>query len=159
MYIVGGYIGLHLKQNAKPKFRYLIFALASLLANYFIFTRLNEVLGYKYAVLPYANPFVIMVSVFLFMFFKDLHFKSRIINAVGGATLGIYAISEFWLVRNWLWGIVDFSKVDCHNIYKNIAMIFVAILAIVLCCAVVEIVRQKLFDGAECLIKKLRKTE
>ncbi|MBQ4155399.1 MAG: acyltransferase [Clostridia bacterium] len=159
MYVVGGYIGMHTNKNPKPKFRYLIFALASLLANYYIFTRLNDVLGYKYAVLPYANPFVIMVSVFMFMFFKDLHFKSKIVNAIGGATLGIYAISDFWLVRYWLWGIFDFSKIDCSNVFKNLALIFVAISIIVICCSVIEILRKRLFDITESAWKKHKKVK
>ena len=157
MYIIGGYIGMHTNKNEKPKFRYLVLAFVSLLTNYFIFTRLNDVLGYKYAVLPYANPFVIMVSVFMFMFFKDLHFKSRIVNAIGGATLGIYAISDFWLVRYWLWGIFDFSKIDCSNVLKNFLMIFISILIIVVCCAVIENLRKYLFDSLETTIKKHKK--
>lgn len=159
MYIIGGYISLHVKSDNKPKLRYLFIAMTALAANYFIYTRFNEALGNKYEPLIYANPFIIMVAIFIFMFFKDLHFKSKIINTLGGTTLGVYAISEFWLVRAWLWNIIDFSKVDCTNIFKNIAMIFVGILAVFFSCAVIELFRAKLFDKIEFAVKKLIKAE
>lgn len=159
MYIVGGYIGLHCKQSAKPKFRFLLLTVGCLLVNYLLFTRLDDAVGYKNVVISYGNPFVIMVSVFMFMFFKDLHFKSKLVNALASTTLGVYAIHDFWFIRGLIWDKIDFSKVDCTNIFKNIAMVFLGILAVFLCCAIIDLLRQKLFGLIENSHKKRIKTE
>lgn len=159
MYIIGGYISLHCKLHEKPKAKYLVFTLICLYANYLIYTLFNGVIGCETVTFIYTNPFVILVAVFMFMFFKDLHFKSKIINTLGGTTLGVYAISEFYLVRAWIWSIINFSKVDCTNIFKNIVMVTFGILAVFFGCAIIDLLRQALFGAIGNAYKKLRKTE
>ena len=157
MYIIGGYLNLHVKHNDKPKVRYLLFALASLLVNGSLYSIFDSVLGYRSALLTYANPLVILVSVFMFMFFKDLHFKSKIVNVFGGTTLGIYAISEFWMMRAIIWDYINFSDIDCTNIYKNALRIFLGITVVFVGCGIIELLRQKLFLLVGNLVKKVKK--
>ena len=153
MYIIGGYIKLHCKQNPRPKVRYLLFVLISLLTNCGLSIALDKLIGYNKIFFVYANPFVILVAVFMFMFFKDLHFKSRIINLFASTTLGVYAISEFWLIRAWLWKIFDFSKGDCSNVLINILMVLLVSVIVFVGCGTIDLLRQKVFLLIEKLFK------
>lgn len=159
IYIIGGYIGLHCNNHKRPKVIYLLLCLVCLGINCGLYAYLPMSFEYTKAAMQYANPFVILVAVFLFMFFKDLHFKSKFINILGSTTIGIYAISEFKFVREWLWNIFDFNKFDCTNIFKNAIMILGSMIIIFLVCSIIELLRQLLFNGVEKGISKLRKTE
>ena len=95
------------------------------------------------------------------LFVRTFYFDDMVGKVKSSATPyeNIRHIVMIWLVRAWLWNIIDFSKVDCTNIFKNIAMIFVGILAVFFGCAVIELFRAKLFDKIEFAVKKLIKAE
>lgn len=157
MYSIGGYIGLHVKKEKHPKVRYILIAVVLASVNYCIYKYLGEELDYKEVAFLYTNPLVILSAVSIFMFFKDLHFKSKIINLFGSSTIGVYAISEFKFIREWLWNVFDFSKYDCSNLLINFARILGVVALVFIVCSVIELIRQKIFAVIGLLINKIRK--
>ncbi|MBQ8165433.1 MAG: acyltransferase [Lachnospiraceae bacterium] len=145
LYIIGGYIWLHTEKNDKPNIKYILFALGCLITNGLLFTVLEKTLELNDVVLYYSNPFVILMAVMLLMYFKDLHFHSKIINALASTTIGVYAIHEFRYVRELLWNMFDFRKVDCSNMFLNMVYIISIIVMVFGVCAIIDLLRQKLF--------------
>ena len=165
IYILGGYLCFYHPPRKKPNFLFLGAAAACVLLNYLLLTRLPASLGYAKVSLQYSNPLVIANAVFLLLFFKDLHFRSRIVNALASTTLGVYAITEFRFLRTKLWTWISFRNVDCSHPVKNIVMVASAILAIFLVCAGIDLLREKLFvfagrfwNGQKEKRKNLKKT-
>ena len=158
IYVIGGYIGMYVEPKKKPDVRFLIGAAATVLVNYLLYTRLPAWFSYGSIVMKYSNPLVIANAVFLLMFFKDLHFRSRPVNLLASTTLGVYAISEFRFLRTFLWRWLHFDKADCGNIFKNVLMIALYALIVFFGCAVIDLLREQLFRIAGKLWKRYRST-
>ena len=157
LYLVGGFIGKFQKKREKPNFLYLLFAAMSVVLNYFLYTRLDKSVGYRDTAMNYTNPLVILFAVFLLLFFKDLHFKSKIINLFASTTIGVYAVHEFPFVRNIVWDIFDFKKIGDSGMLLNTLRLVGVILAVFFCGAVVDLLRQQLFKLAGCLKSRIKK--
>ena len=149
LYIIGGYIRLHIPKKEKPNPKYLLFALCFFVIDGLLFTVLEKMLELDEMVLRYSNPCVIFMAVMLLMFFKDLHFHSKIINTLASTTIGVYAIHEFRYVREWLWNMFDFRKVDCSNMFLNVVYIISIMVMVFGVCAIIDLLRQKLFKVFE----------
>ena len=157
IYILGGYISFNAKPRPRPNFWFLGGAAGTLLLNYLLLTRLPGWFGYDKVALMYSNPLVIANAVFLLLFFKDLHFQSRLVNLLASTTLGVYAISEFRFLRTYLWQWIHFDEADCGNVFKNVLMVAVSALAVFLACALIDLLRVQLFRFAGVLWKRYRK--
>ena len=106
MYIIGGYIRLHVKQAIKPQWKYLAlyFGLAILDVVLVYVVRGVPLLEYYGKIVNINNaPVAIIQGVCLFMFFRTVHFKSNFINKVSSHNLGVYMIHEHWLMRKVIW--------------------------------------------------------
>jgi len=158
IYILGGYAGMHSKAGKRPRIIYLAAAFFCIWIDYFIWINWEEVLDYSHVAISYANPLVILTAVFLLLFFKDLHFYSRIVNMLASTTIGIYALHEMEFMRNFIWEKLSFSKVDCSNLTLNILRIITILLAIFLTGAIIELVRQQVFHAVKRLFH-IRRTE
>jgi len=145
IYIIGGYIRLHTPRREKANPKYLLYALGCVIVNGFLTTILEDVLELQDMVLRYTNPIVILMAAWLLMYFKDLHFYSKIVNALGSTTIGIYAIHEFKYVREALWNMFDFKKVDCSNMFLNLVYLISIVIMVFGVCAALDLLRQKLF--------------
>lgn len=90
----------------------------------------------------------VITSITWFMFFKNINIKtSRVINALGGATFGVFLIhANSDAMRQWLWKDV----LDNVGIYDNGSLIYLhsiaSVFAIFIICAVIDISRQKLIE-------------
>ena len=156
IYLLGGYIGLYGKRRAKPQFAYLLGAAATVLLNYFLITRLPADLKYASVAYHYANPLVVANAVFLLLFFKDLHFKSRLVNLLASTSLGVYAIAQFRYMRTFMWQVLDFRKFDCASPVKNLFWLTVVLLGVFLCFAAIDLLREQLFNLTGKAYHKLR---
>jgi len=139
IYIVGAYLGTVSKKRSRPRVIYLCGALLSLLCNYLLYTRLPTVFGWKDVAIHYANPLLVLCAVMLVLFFKDLHFHSRIVNTLAGTTLGVYALTEFRFVRPILWDIVNFKKFDNTNLWLNFLHVALVVCGVFLAAAAVDL--------------------
>ena len=109
----------------------------------------NEIINYLSNVFlsfhnSFGSPIVIIQTIFYFLFFTTLNFKSRVINTISKCTLGIYLIHENIYVRDNLYGFLDYLNVKNITI-KFIILIFLTAIAIFLVSMVIEILRQGLF--------------
>ncbi len=145
IYIIGGYIRLHTPRREKPNPKYLVYAFGCVLVNGLLTTVLEDTLELQDMILKYTNPIVILMTVWLLMFFKDLHFYSKIVNALASTTIGVYAIHEFKYVREALWNMFDFKKVDCSNMFLNLVYLISIVVMVFGLCAGIDLLRQKLF--------------
>jgi len=149
IYIIGGYIRLHTEKREKANPTYLIGALVCLIFNGLLATKLDSVFELGEMVTFYTNPLVILMAVCLVMYFKDLHFHSKIINALASTTLGVYAIHEFKYIRELIWNMFDFRKIDCSNMFMNLVYIGSIIFMVFMVCAAIDLMRQEMFKMFE----------
>lgn len=162
MYIIGGYIRLHVKQEEKPAWKYL--------ALYFGFALLDVALVYILDGVPvlenYINivnhnnaPVAILQGVCLLLFFRTVHFKSKFINKVSSHNLGVYMFHEHWLMRGVIWDKV-FVATQSPVFYSSplyLVKVYGIILIIYVVGILVDMFRALIFDGFGKLYKKIRK--
>lgn len=100
MYILGGYLRLNVKSYDKPRLIYLIAFVALALLN----TALVYIIpDYTKVVFYNDNPISVIQGVCLVLFFRDLRFKSRVVNHIAALNLGVYMIHEHPMVRDFIW--------------------------------------------------------
>ena len=154
MYVLGGYLRLHVPCNNKAKFRYLL-AFAAL-------TFVNAVLCkfvYSYSDISSVNnnPFVVLQGLCLVLFFRDLKFKSKTVNFIASANLGVYMIHEHFLVRDKIWN--DWLEVLHHKSFYSTPLYPIKILLICLTvfavCGMIEKIRCCIFKSVETIIAKI----
>ncbi len=153
MYILGGYLRLHIPCHNKAKFRYL-FAFAGLtVVNYLLY---HYVDSYDKISIVYDNPILVLQGICLVMFFRELKFKSKVINYIASVNLGVYMIHEQYLVRNKLWD--DwFGFLSSKSFYKSNTYPFKILLICVTvftACGIIEKIRTWIFKGVNILLGK-----
>ena len=161
IYVIGGYFGRFSPKREKPNPLWLCAALATVVCNYLLFTRLPASCGFQGVAGDYANPLLVLNAAFLLLFFKDLHFKSRIVNALGGATLGVYALTEFRFLRTVLWNTVSFKKMDNGNLWLNFVHVAAVLCGVFLAAAAIDLLVSWLLGLLKGAVqtRKLKKVE
>ncbi len=152
MYILGGYIRLHIPCRKNARYIYLfVFAFLTLVNAalcYFIDSYSNISSNNN-------NPFVVIQSACLLLFFRDLKFKSKAINYIAAVNLGVYMIHEHFLVRNKLWHDF-FSFLSDKSFYKSNTYpfkILLICLTVFTACGIIEKIRVWLFKFVSTIIK------
>ncbi len=149
IYMIGGYIRLHVKKQEKANPKYLLYAVGCWALNRVLELDIMRALELEDIVTKYTNPLVILMAVFWVMYFKDLHFYSNTINKVASTTLGVYIIHEFTFIRALLWNWFDFRKMDCSNMLLNLVYLISIIVLVFVVCSALDWLRQKLFATVE----------
>lgn len=119
IYILGGYFGRFHPPKEKPNVLFLLGAAGTVVLNFLLYVYLPKRWGWRDVAGDYTNPILVLNAVLLLLFFKDLHFRSRVVNALAGTTLGVYALTEFRFLRTVLWKTVNFEKFDNSNLWLN----------------------------------------
>ena len=153
MYILGGYLRLHIPCRNNAKFRYL-FAFAGLVIVNFLLSQ--YLYSYDKISIVYDNPILVLQGICLVLFFRDLKFKSKVINYIASVNLGVYMIHEQFLVRNKLWhdwfGFLSDKSFYRSNTYPfKILLICLTVFTV---CGIIEKVRVLLFKCLNNLFKK-----
>ncbi len=161
IYIIGGYFGRFSKEREKPNVLYLLGAFATVAVNYLLYTRLPSSCGFQGVAGDYANPILVLNAVFLLLFCKDLHFKSRIVNALGGTTLGVYCLTEFRYLRTVLWDNVNFRNMDNTNLWLNFVHVALVLCGVFLAAAAVDLAVSWLLSKLKAAVseRKIKKVE
>ncbi len=104
---------------------------------------------FQNATYAYDNPLVILQSVCFFLFFYSLDMKpSKIINRLGGLTLGVYLIHENPFLKPIM---LSYLKLDAANEslkYVDSSIIFKCLFyafVILVICFIIEFIRQLIF--------------
>lgn len=148
IYLVGSYIRIYrVDKNNSARF----WGIISLV---FIFLACSSVYLLLYAGKPWPYFFVydsnsifaVLISVSVFLFFKNLCLKNmKCINTIGASTFGILLIHDAsWEMRHWLWN--DLFR--CKNWYGDMiylhAILVVSLVFIV--CSLVDQLRTRFFE-------------
>ncbi|MBR3554218.1 MAG: acyltransferase [Clostridia bacterium] len=155
IYLLGGYVRLHVKKRRRPNPVYLLLAAATVFGNYLLHVYLPAKTHYANISGHYANPLIVAEAVLLLLFFKDLHFKSRAVNRLASTTLGVYAIQEFRYMKTYLWKIVDYRELVGDSPVRNLLVFVGGVIAIYLALSAIDLLREGLFRGAGFLFGKL----
>ena len=90
---------------------------------------------------PYTIPAVIL-AVSLFLFFKNLHFKSRFINWMATSIVAVYIIHDNEIMRPviWehIWPNMDYFNSGYIELYSHVVL---KIFAVFVCCLVIDKIR------------------
>ncbi len=163
MFIIGAYLKRFVKDDEKLHFKYLGYFVGLCIIDFSLYyflgnVMLNKVGLYNSAVFgQFSNPFVILESVSIFLFFRGFQFKSRVINYIAGTTIGIYAIHEHPLMRGFIWSHNELGDPNLYNNFLGIMFVIATIFEIFIICSVIDMARQGLFTGVTKLVQKLKK--
>lgn len=154
MYILGGYLRLHVPCHDKARVRYLILFAILTVINVLL---CRYVYSYSSISTDNNNPFAVLQGLCLVMFFRDLKFRSKAINYIASVNLGVYMIHEQFLVRNKIWH--DwFSFLHKKSFYSSWLYPFKIILiciTVYVVCGLIEKARTWLFAGIKALFMKV----
>ncbi len=163
MYIIGAYLRLHIKDDEKVHFKYLIYFIVFSLIDYSIYSLCNFLNPYVNDDIyndsvfgQFSNPFVIIASVFIFLFFRGFQFKSKTINYIAGTTIGIYAIHEHPLLRGFIWSRNNFADPALYSTPLGFLKMLLMILEIFVICSLIDMIRQGIFSGCRFIFSKLK---
>ena len=161
MYVIGGYLRRFVAENKKMRLIYLLSFVGFTMVDFTLkfiskphFFEYNKIFG------RFDNPFVICAGIALFLFFREVKFKSRIVNSIAGTTFGIYMIHEFPPVRDLIWkGIFDL-KDKYHDIFVSktyVVKLYVIMIIVFVVCMLIDYGRQYLFAAVERVIARVRR--
>lgn len=88
---------------------------------------------------------VLMVGLTMFVLFERHEFHNHAVNAVAASTFGVYLISEYPTVRQWIW---NNPWLDFGGLYRSPAafvLIVLSVCAVFAGCVVLDAVRRLLF--------------
>ena len=92
------------------------------------------------------KPLTIAAAVCFFLGFRKLHIpQSKIINTLAGTSLGVYMLHENRFSQKLFWGEI-FRTSSFTNSPYLIPYTFAVIFAVYIICALIEILRQKIFS-------------
>lgn len=166
MYLIGGYIkkypidgNLHLKNYSKNKKQIIFlsifiisFAINFILLNFskilvsFDSNLFKEIGAYLFNNnRMYSNPLVIIQSIFYFLFFSTLTFRSKKVNYIAKYTLDVYLIHESYYILKYLYKWIRIDDVLKCKYYIVILAVLAVTFLIFSICIVIGIVRNIIF--------------
>ncbi len=153
MYLLGGYLSLYSTKSDKPKLKYLVI--------FVVCAVMQCLIGYLYH--PYIkisgyndNLFTVIQSICLVLFFKDLKFKSKVINYISSFTLEIYIIHEHYMFKYYMWdNIFPLHNISFYKVWYYPFKIVLVCLIVFISCMIIEYLRRLLFKGINLLKNKI----
>lgn len=149
MYLIGAYIRKY--GDHKNNYIHLVVALFAMI------TMAVSVLGFdilsitlqndkflRHAVdfKEYNNIFALIAAVYLFKFFVNMRFNNKIINWISPAVLGIYLISDNYLMRSIIWNIIS---PNANYVNKPYLHFVVKVLLVFIVCLLIDKIRNRIF--------------
>lgn len=157
IYALGGYVGLYAREKKRPRFIYLFLTVFCVFLNYMAWMSIGA--DYDIVGMNYTNPLIVLSTVFSLLFFKDMHFYSKIVNVLASTTIGIYAFHESRCMRDFIWQRINFGKMDCSNLWINLFWIILVMLLIFFFGATIELIRKQVFLFVGTVFHKIRARE
>lgn len=162
MYMIGAFIKLH-GHTYKPyangwNLLVAVFASIFILASCALFDYASVVTHNnlyidkaRYFHKPYTIPAVIL-AVSVFLFFKNLHFKSSFINWMATSVVAVYIIHDNEIMRpviwEYVWPNIDYFNAGYFKLYMHVVL---KIIAVFVCCLAIDKIRiatiHRIFNG------------
>lgn len=125
-------------------------------------TNLPILQNYKNNSLSYNSFLVLIQSVVVFLFFKDVEIKNSIIKKIilyiAPLTLGVYLIHNNCYLSNILWGkIIKTTEYLGENIYKILIILGISVFFIFTVCCIIEKIRILIFDLISKVVNYIKK--
>lgn len=147
LYFLGRYIKLYYRDNKSKMFYGRGFILASLalfLSNHL----LTLIFGFYFnSFLSYDTIFLLVSAYMLFMLFKNIQFKSNIINNLAKYCIVAYIIHMHPTFIDYLFN--NIFNIQKYSGIKYLSIIFIIPIVVYLISCLIEIIRVKLFDNIE----------
>lgn len=161
-YMIGGYIGLYLKNLGGKKrflFGFAVVYSSIVLSSIFIqyLSSFNKYLvGYMYSFTRINSILIFISAICLFLFFKNLKVgESRFVSWLGSVSFGIYLFHEHPYVRNFLWNHLFNMNLLLNNPYFFLFGVFISIVVFMIG-EIYDWIRQVIFKYFSCIFKKIR---
>lgn len=162
MYVVGGYLGKYYKSN-KTEMKKAIAVVILCTVGYiisvtgmdFLGMKLNKVLFLEKAMYLRNISSIVSVplAISLVLIFKEIKFKSKIVNTISGSVLGVYLLHDNAIVRDIIWN--KWSPNGSFIVSPYLPIHFIAkVLIIFSVCVLVDIVRKYTIE--QLLIKHIK---
>ena len=149
LYSLAGYFNLHAKNFGDKKFVFygILFMFLNLVT-LIIF----DVIGLKVSLFGeraqyfrgMMRPFTLLGALCFLLGFRNFSFKSKLINVIAAATLGVYLLHENIFMSKWLWQTV-FHTASFQDSPYLIPYTLGVVILVFAACVVIEIVRSKIF--------------
>lgn len=154
MYVLGGYLRLHVPCHNRAKFRYLFVFAVLTVVNFLLSHYLHS---YNHLAALNDNPFVVLQGLCFVLFFRDLKFKSKAVNYIASVNLGVYMIHEHFLMRDKIWNDwFDFLHEKAfYQTWIYPFKILLICLIVFTACGIIERVRVWIFKGVEILFRRI----
>lgn len=125
-------------------------------------TNLQILQNYKNNSLSYNSFLVLIQSVMVFLFFKDVEIKNSIIKkiilCISPLTLGVYLIHNNCYLSNILWGkIIRTTEYLGESIYKILIILSISVVFIFTVCCIIEKIRILIFDLISKVVNYIKK--
>ena len=143
LYIIGAYIGKYKDTIKVSKYNFFFIYVISMTLLVCINLGLTYLMNKYIAKLSYDFILTYIGSISLFVFFKELNFKSTIINFVSSLTLGVYLIHEHPFVRNLIAKVMNESKIYLDNSF--ILYLVLIVVGVYCVTSILEFIRIKIF--------------
>ena len=155
MYALGGYLRRYSKSFDKPRCIYLVIFVVLGVINGLVSFYWKD---YSTVAMYNDNPISVIQCVCLFLFFRDIKFKSAFVNKISGYTFAVYLIHMDPIFRQVIWGkIFPFTaKAELYTNYWFPFVIMGVILAIFAGCCIADEWRQEMFKGVGVVFGKIR---
>lgn len=149
LYLLGRYIKLYYVDNRSAGFYFTMYGITSI-SLFACQILLTYVLGFDFSsFFCYNTIFILFSAIFLFLGFKNLHFKSKAINLIAAPCLSVYLIHEHKYVWSNICSTIGIEHFHGIN-YILLLLIFPFIVYSV--CFIIDFVRRIIFDKIENLI-------
>lgn len=166
MYLIGAYLkkypidnNRHFKNYSKNKkqIAFLFLAITFLIFNFMMLNFSKILFSFDSKILNeigtfifnnnslYSNPFVIVQSIFYFLFFSTMNFSSKKINYIARYTLDVYLIHESYYILKFLYKWVKIDVVLKYKYYTVILAVLIVTLIIFFSCVAIGIIRNTIF--------------
>lgn len=152
LYFVGAYLKRyceHITISWKTLMMTMILSIAAILAS-MVFLDMaslhNKIFDHPLFFIKMNSPFIIILSVSVFVLFKQIKIKNRrFINSVSSLMFGVYLIHDNNLVRPFIWGRL-FNVSQYENSSSLYSYSIIVITSIFISCTLLEFTRKYIFD-------------
>lgn len=109
----------------------------------------------------FDSPICIIIAASMFVIFKNIKLKSRVINIIASTTLGVYLIHDNIFIRQLLWNSGRIVDIQSHIFDGKIQFILFSIATILgtfIVCSVIEMLRSQISKRISKSINKIAKS-
>lgn len=147
LYFIGRYINLYYEDNWKPSKYLVVYIVCSILI--FLFNHLfTKIFGFYFnSFLSYDTLFVLISSIMLFLFFKNISISSKVINTLAEGCFAVYIIHMNPTLSKYIF--IDILNVKKYHGLNYILAICIMPIVMFLLLTIVELIRLKILGTFE----------